>query len=188
MKISYADKIQFLILLGVIIVFYSCNLKKTSGTAVKESVSLEQGFKDPPMQARPRAYWAWMNGNVNLPRLTYELEEYKAKGFAGLDIFDIGAEDPNKIVPEGNKFLGRESVDAIVYAVNEAKRVGLELGLIASSSWNAGGDWVTPEYAAMLLYKSEIIVEGPSEYNGILPFPEVSEQTPKKADGISHVF
>ena len=96
--------------------------------------------------------------------MTYELEEYKDKGFAGLDIFDIGAEDPNKVVPEGNKFLGKESVDAIVYAVNEAKRLGLELGLVASSSWNAGGDWVTPEYAAMLLYKSEVVVEGPSEY------------------------
>ena len=124
-----------------------------------------------------------MNGNVNLPRLTYELEEYKAKGFAGLDIFDIGAEDPNKVVPAGNKFLGKESVEAIVFAINEAKRLGLELGLVASSSWNAGGDWVTPEYAAMLLYKSEIVVEGPSEYSGNLPFPEVSELTPKKADG-----
>ena len=128
MKKPYIDRIQYLILLGFIIAFYSCNQKKSSGTAVNESDSLEEGFKNPPMQARPRAYWAWMNGNVNLPRLTYELEEYKDKGFAGLDIFDIGAEDPNKVVPEGNKFLGKESVEAIVYAVNEAKRLGLELG------------------------------------------------------------
>lgn len=188
MKIPYVNKIQFLIFLGIILAIYSCNQKKSTATVPTDAENLEDGFKNPPMKARPRAYWAWINGNVNLPRLTYELEEYKDKGFAGLDIFDIGAVDPDKVVAEGNKFLGKESVDAIVYAVNEAKRVGLELGLVASSSWNAGGDWVTPEYAAMLLYKSEIVVEGPSQYSGILPFPEVSEQTPKKADGFPQYY
>jgi hypothetical protein len=36
----------------------------------------------------------------------------------------------------------------------------------------------------MLLYKSEVAAEGPSEFSGILPFPQVSDQTPKKADGV----
>jgi hypothetical protein len=183
-------KIEYLspVILLAVILFLSCNSKNSPAGSSKDSANLEEGFKDPPMKARPRAYWSWINGNVNLPRLTYELEEYKDKGFAGLDIFDIGALDPDKVVPQGNMFLGKESVDAIVYAVNEAKRVGLELGLVASSSWNAGGDWVTPEYAAMLLYKSEIVVEGPAEYSGILPFPEVSEQTPKRANGLPEFF
>jgi hypothetical protein len=183
-KFLIINKIHFLVLLGLIISFYWCETKKSLPGAQKAENYLEDGFTNPPMPARPRAYWAWINGNVNLPQLTRELEEYKDKGLAGVDIFDIGAVDPNKVVPEGNKFLGKESVDAIVYAVKEAKRLGLELGLVASSSWNAGGDWVTPEYAAMLLYKSEVVVEGPSEFSGILPFPEVSEQTPKKADGL----
>jgi hypothetical protein len=34
-------------------------------------------FQDPPMEARPGAFWAWMNGNVDLDRITYELEEIK---------------------------------------------------------------------------------------------------------------
>ena len=59
MKKPYIDRIQYLILLGVIIAFYSCNMEKSSGTAAKESDSLKKRFKDPPMQARPRAYWAW---------------------------------------------------------------------------------------------------------------------------------
>ena len=181
-------KIFFFVFLGFSVSFYSCETKKSQPDAEIAGNYLEEGFRNPPKTARPRAYWAWINGNVNLPQLTRELEEYKDKGLAGVDIFDIGAVDPNKVVPEGNKFLGKESVDAIVYAVNEAKRLGLELGLVASSSWNAGGDWVTPEYAAMLLYKSEVVVEGPFEFCGILPFPEVSEQTPKKADGLPVFF
>ena len=187
-KVADFGKNHFRIFLVLIIALSSCNLKDTQTSSSKENEKLEDGFKNPPMQARPRAYWAWVNGNVNLPRLTYELEEYKDKGFAGLDIFDIGAVDPDKVVPDGNKFLGKESVDAIVYSVKEAKRIGLELGFIASSSWNAGGDWVTPEYAAMLLYKSETVVEGPIEFSGILPFPLVSEQTPKKADGMPQFY
>jgi hypothetical protein len=183
-KIFCRFEIQTLILLGALLLLCSCHPKETGKDRHQAGDTLEQGFRNPPMSARPRAYWAWINGNVNLPRLTYELEEYKAKGFSGLDIFDIGAIDPNNVIPEGNQFLGKESLEAIGFAAKEAKRLGLELGLVASSSWNAGGTWVTPEYAAMLLYKSEVVVEGPSVFSGILPFPEVSEQTPKGKDGL----
>jgi hypothetical protein len=183
-KTFFIPKGIFWIIISVFILFLvTCHKEKSTCEEDKTKNSLEEGFKNPPLSALPRAYWAWINGNVNLPQLTHELEEYKDKGFSGLDIFDIGAVDPNKVVPEGNQFLGEESVEAITYAVKEAKRLGLELGFIASSSWNAGGDWVTPEYAAMLLYKSEITVEGPSEFSGLLPFPQVSELTPKNADG-----
>jgi len=161
-----------------------CNPNKRQNNLRNSGITLEEGFQDPPLIARPRAYWAWINGNVNLERLTYELEEYKSKGFGGLDIFDIGAVDPNRVVPDGNRFLGQESTEAIVFAIKEAKRLGLEMGLIASSSWNAGGTWVTPEYAAMLLYKSEVTTIGPAEFSNILPFPEVSGQSPEGEDGL----
>jgi hypothetical protein len=99
-KILIINKIHFLVFLGLIISFYSCETKKSQPGAQKAENYLEDGFKNPPMPARPRAYWAWINGNVNLPQLTRELEEYKDKGLAGVDIFDIGAVDPNKVVPE----------------------------------------------------------------------------------------
>jgi hypothetical protein len=35
-------------------------------------------------------------------------------------------------------------VKAISFAIDEANRLGLRLGLVASSSWNAGGSWVMP--------------------------------------------
>ena len=48
MKIPFIGKIQFRILLGIIIVFYSCNPKGTSNTAFNDSDSLAEGFKNPP--------------------------------------------------------------------------------------------------------------------------------------------
>ena len=145
--------------------------------------SLEDGFRDPPLSARPRAYWAWMNGNVSLSQLTRDLEEMKEKGLSGLDIFDVGARDPEGIIPDGPAFLGPESVEAICYAIREATRLGLELGFITSSSWNAGGPWVTPENAMMALYRSRTVVKGPVHFSQVLPFPSIPEQNPKGSDG-----
>ena len=37
-------------------------------------------FEEPPLRARPRAYWDWINGAVTLDQLTRDLEEMKDKG------------------------------------------------------------------------------------------------------------
>ncbi|MBN1506460.1 MAG: hypothetical protein JW955_06420, partial [Sedimentisphaerales bacterium] len=62
---------------------------------------LSQGFRDPPISARPSVYWVWVNGLTDKRQMTWELEELKAKGIGGVYIFDVGAQDPQKIVPAG---------------------------------------------------------------------------------------
>ena len=52
---------------------------------------LAADFRDPGTAARPRAYWNWLNGDVSLPDLTRDLEEAKAKGMGGLDMWDTEA-------------------------------------------------------------------------------------------------
>jgi len=69
--------------------------------------------------------------------------------------------------------MGPESVKTIAHAIREAKRVGIELGLVTSSSWNAGGTWVAPEHAGMGLYCSRQTVRGPLRFDEQLPLPEV---------------
>jgi len=71
--------------------------------------------------------------------------------------------------------MGPESVKAIGYAIREAGRLDLQMGLITSSSWNAGGPWVTPEQASKALYASEMSISGPSRFSRTLPYPEVPE-------------
>ncbi|MFN6270235.1 MAG: glycosyl hydrolase [Akkermansiaceae bacterium] len=129
-------------------------------------------FRNPPIEARPSALWTWLNGHVDLKQITRELEEMKAKGMRGAIIWDLGSiADPQKIIPEGQAFFGSESIKAIHHAMDEAERLGLELGFVASSSWNAGGTWITPEHASKALLWSEQIVEGPSEFSAKLPLP-----------------
>ncbi len=133
----------------------------------------EKDFRDPPIQARPSALWTWLNGHVDLKQITRELEEMKAKGMRGAIIWDLGSiSDPKKVIPAGPEFLGTESLKAIHHAMDEAKRLGLELGLVAASSWNSGGTWITPENGSKALRWSETRVKGPSEFSGIIPLPD----------------
>jgi hypothetical protein len=141
-------------------------------------------FRDPPMEARPGAFWDWMNGNVDFDRMTYELEEMKAKGMSGVEIWDIGVIRPleEAQIPAGPPFLGPESLKAVNHAIDQADRLGLHLGMVASSSWNAGGSWVEPRNAMKGFYHSEITVKGPARLSQLLPFPACN--APKGANGL----
>ena len=69
--------------------------------------ALEQAWTNPPINARLRAYWWWLNGNVTKAAITRDLEEMKAKGFGGALICDAGGadQDGNDRVPHGPTFL-----------------------------------------------------------------------------------
>jgi hypothetical protein len=133
----------------------------------------EQRFANPPLEARPGALWPWLNGYVKPQQITKELEEMKAKGMRGAIIWDIGSlSDPEKIIPAGPAFFGKESLETINHAIDEATRLGLELGLFASSSWNAGGSWISPENASKELKWSSFNIKGPIQFTDTLPLPE----------------
>lgn len=148
------------------------------------SDALSEGFVKPPSAARPAIYWVWVNGLTDERQRTYELEQLKDKGISSLYIFDVGARDTKGIVPAGPAFMGPESLKAIGHTVKEATRLGLDVGITTSSSWNCGGPWVKPEHASMGLYHSQKIVAGPARFSEVLPFPVVPKQTPKGADGL----
>ena len=152
--------------------------------ADRPASDLAVGFRDPPPAARPHAYWCWLDGYAKPDHFAYELAEMKAKGLSGVYLFDVGARDPDDVIPAGPAFMGPESVRAIAHAVREATRIGIDVGLVTSSSWNAGGSWVTPEHAAMGLYQSQIVCEGPAKLSEVLPFPGVPEKCPKRPDGL----
>lgn len=144
---------------------------------------LRQGFKNPPQQAMPKTYWWWLNGNVDTLRLREELRAMKKAGIAGVDIFEIGVppyNNPNGMVKAGPLFMGPESLDAIVFAIREATRLHIDVGLNVASSWNAGGSWIKPQYAAKSIYQSKTTVEGSGSPQKLtLPFPEIPKTDAK---------
>ncbi len=96
---------------------------------------------------------------------------------AGFDIWDIGTSlDPQKIIPIGPPFLGKTSLQAIAHTIKEADKLGLEIGLNFSSSWNAGGSWVKPKHGAMGLFRKDTILQGPQLFSSTIAFPKITDQ------------
>jgi len=174
---------SFLIAVSLALLTFSpCRVSNAAGD------SLADGFSDPPSAARPAIYWVWVNGLTDARQRTYELEQLKEKGISSLYIFDVGARDTRGIVPAGPAFMGPESLKAIGHTVREATRLGLDVGITTSSSWNCGGPWVKLEHASMGLYHVQKVVEGPARIAEVLPFPVVPKQTPKGDDGLSKYY
>lgn len=143
------------------------------------SDSLRQVFQNPPDEAKPRGYWIWPHGNFDYSTIRSELEEFKAKGLGGVDIFDIGIANPKNVIPPGPAFMSPEQVDGIAFALAEGKRLGLKMGLVVSSSWNIGAAWTPPEDAAMNLVSWREKVTGPTHYGRVLPRPELPDSFKK---------
>jgi hypothetical protein len=117
---------------------------------------------NPPPQARLRAYWWWLNGNVDKQAITRDLEEMKRKGFGGAVIMDAdgSSQGGHEQVPAGPPFGSAEWKELFAHSCQEATRLELELSLNIQSGWNLGGPTVNPQDAVKRITKTEIIVEG----------------------------
>src|SRR5680860_734759 len=155
----------------------------------KSFQKLSDEFIDPPMSSRPGAFWAWLNGDVTKESITNDLEEMKDKGMARAEIWDVEARNnTDGVFGIGPKFLGDESVELIKHALSEGKRLDMRIGMVASSGWNVGGSWVTPDWAAKALYSSELKISGSKSFSGSLPFPELPIDCPKDENGTPLFF
>ena len=139
--------------------------------------ALESGFLHPPLEARTRCFWWWLNGNVTKEAITRDLEEMKAKGMGGALIFDAGSSSYKTASPPppGPMFGTPDWVELFKHAVAEADRLGLELGLNIQSGWNLGGPRVSPDEAAKQLTWTEVEVSGPKTLTELPPQPEARE-------------
>src|SRR5215469_655678 len=139
-----------------------------SGFAVD---ALEEGWRNPPNQARLLAYWWWLNGNVTKESITHDLKEMKAKGFGGAVLIDAGGANQwgNAQVPHGPTFFTPEWRDLYKHTLREANRLGLEMSLNIQSGWNLGGPMVTADDASKEITWSEVNVTGPKTFIGRLP-------------------
>ena len=117
-------------------------------------------FVNPPMAYKPGAFWCWLNGNMSPISITRDLEAMKSKGINRAEIWDVAAVKEPSFIPAGGEFLGDKSVSLIKHAISEGKRLKMSIGIVASSGWNAGGSWVTPDWASKNLFFSKVEVEG----------------------------
>ncbi|MCU0455216.1 MAG: hypothetical protein MUE74_02850 [Bacteroidales bacterium] len=141
------------------------------------SQSLEEGFLDPPVSAKPRTWWHWTNSNISTEGITKDLEWMKNAGIGGFQIADV-ASGQGQIVEKKIPFGSPEWYNAVRHAAAEADRLGLEMTVFSSPGWSlTGGPWVKPEQAMKKLVWSEMNLKGPLKFKGKLP-PVPSNEGP----------
>lgn len=160
-----------------LLILFSCwlvalNFNGQAGNAVWAQTTLENIFQNPPEEAKPRGYWIWAHGNYDYATIKKELKAFKEMGLGGVDIFDMGIADPYDMIPPGNTFMGEDMLDGIAFALREAQKLNLRMGLSVSNGWNAGGDWTEPDEKIMRLLFRKDTLRGPVQLSEI-GFPEV---------------
>ena len=147
-------------------------------------ISLFSGFQAPPKSARPCVYYVLLNGYVNRNHIEHELKQLRDMGIGGLCVFDMGARGLKEAFPPtGPPFMSAEWIENFVHIARQADRLGLDVQLAVSSSWDMGASWVKPQNASMALYHSSLVVQGPTELNQLLPFPTIPANSPRDKQG-----
>lgn len=131
-------------------------------------VELERGFAAPPAEARPLAWWHWINGNVTKAGIRADLEDMKRVGIGGAQLLDVSIYLPPGPVRYGTD-LWHEHVQ---YAIRTAAELGLELDLMNCPGWSASaGPWNPPERSMKQFVWSETHVDGGPTVTVSLPQP-----------------
>lgn len=120
------------------------------------SQDLPDGFRNPPMQYRPYAWWHWMGPITNYMSIKNDLEAMKDEGLGGATILNITSEVRESARPMPNvwwPWQGYRSAtywETLTFACAEARRLGLDLGLHNTPGYSTlGGPWIDSEDKGM---------------------------------------
>ena len=129
---------------------------------------LDQGFFNPPPEAKARTWWHWMNGNVSREGITADLEAMKRVGIQEAQLFNVKLGLPFG----GVEYLSEEWLEHFKFAALEANRLNLELSFHNSAGWSSsGGPWISPENAMQTLVYCDTTVQGGQAFSDSLPKP-----------------
>ena len=165
--------LRYLVLLGMLTV--RCGIVSAKeDISLSADIPLDECWSNIPKQARTRAYWWWLNGNVTPSAITKDLEWMKKIGMGGGIVFDAdgASQGGHNPVPAGPLYGSPEWRKLFLHTLREADRLGLEISLNITSGWNTGGPIVTPDKAAKLITWSAIRIQGPTKVDAALPEPE----------------
>jgi hypothetical protein len=125
---------------------------------------------------KPWVYWFLTDASISEKGITTDLEAMKENGIGGAYLFTIrGAANPSLYEPTTVQ-LTPEWWDMMKYAIGEANRLGLKLGIHACDGFTAaGGPWITPELSMQKVVWADTLVTGSQHFESTLPEPEKVE-------------
>ena len=146
----------------------------SGGFTFAANLDLEQGFAQPPDQAKPWCYWYWISDNISKDGLTKDLEAMARVGIREALIGNIFLDE----APAGRvKVLSEEWWQMIEHAIREGGRLGVDIGLFNCPGWSqSGGPWISSGQTMRYLTSSEIRVTGPMRFEQKLSAPNAAFQ------------
>ncbi|MEX2511517.1 MAG: glycosyl hydrolase [Cyclobacteriaceae bacterium] len=152
MKNPLSYKLLFFIPLFLITFYFS-----TNEVLSQELQNIQTGFVTPHDTNSVWCYWYWIGDDISKEGITKDLEAMKEVGIGAAFIGNINPDEVDGPVP----ILSEEWWDHMVYAVNEGKRIGVDIGTFNCPGWSmSGGPWVKPEMAMRYIVFSETTVTG----------------------------
>lgn len=133
---------------------------------------LPAAHAQPNENAKPWVFWYWVKAGVSKPGITADLEAMKANGIGGAYLMSIQGPDKTPLFNPPSVQLTPEWWQMVEFAMNEAKRLNLKLGMHVSDGFAlAGGPWITPELSMQKVVWSKLNISN-SVKNVKLPQPK----------------
>ncbi|QPH40206.1 glycosyl hydrolase [Pedobacter endophyticus] len=125
--------------------------------------------------AKPWVFWYWVKGAVSKAGITADLEAMKSNGIAGAYLMSIQGPDKTPVYTPPAVQLTPEWWKLVEFAMSEAKRLDLKIGMHVSDGFAlAGGPWITPELSMQKVVWSKINISKPTS-KITLPQPQTKE-------------
>ncbi len=151
------------------IVLLTANCTNPEKMPLNEYLKIQTGFITPNDSNTVWCYWYWINDDISKDGITKDLEAMKEVGIGAALIGNINPPEIDGPVP----MLSEEWWECMVHAVNEGKRIGVDIGTFNCPGWSmSGGPWVKPEMAMRHIVYSEVNVKGPGKSQVKLPKPK----------------
>lgn len=126
---------------------------------------ITKAFQNPGNNAKPWVFWYWMHGAISKTGITADLEAMKEVGIGGAYLMPI--KDTASRIPFSptTRQLTPEFWSMIKHAMQEAKRLKLQLGVHVSDGFAlAGGPWISPELSMQkLVWTKTYLKEGQTD-------------------------
>jgi len=131
--------------------------------------TLAADFKTPTEDNHLFCYWYWINDDISKEGISRDLAAMKETGIGSVFIGNVNPPEEDGKVPLFSDLWW----DCMVHAVNEGKRLGVNIGVFNCPGWSqSGGPWVKPEMAMRYLAHSETVVQGPEKVSVTLVKPK----------------
>lgn len=172
MHFNLKSKILKLLMITLALNLTNCQKSQETNTS-NLFYEIKSNFQNPETSSGVNCWWWWLNDNVTKAAITKDLEAMKSRNFQGAMVFDAGGHNQrgNHDIPAGPLFGSDEWNELFVFALDEAKRLGLEIGFNIQSGWNLGVPRVTPQYTAKQITFSEAKISGSKNVSLKLKMP-----------------